>query len=145
MNTIQIIRIENDLIVFGRQVKTFPLGISEAFDELVNTLPDGANRSYYGISYLDKNGGVVYIAAAEEKLKGEAELHGYEAYKIDKGEYRAVMIKNWRPKTNMIKDVFEDILSDYPPDAPVPCVEWYKNDEEMFCMVRINSTVLQKK
>jgi hypothetical protein len=60
--------IESDLTVFGVQVKTFPLGIGEAFDQLIQLLPGGFDRSFYGISFLSKAGTMVYIAAATENL-----------------------------------------------------------------------------
>lgn len=37
-----------DLTVIGVQVKTFPVGIKEAFGSLMKTL--GNDRDYYGIS-----------------------------------------------------------------------------------------------
>ncbi len=69
--------IENDLKVFGVQVKTFPLGIGEAFDKLVKMLPGGFDRSFYGISYMEGDK-MIYYAAAEENMPGEAEKYSCE-------------------------------------------------------------------
>jgi hypothetical protein len=33
---------------------------------------NGFNRSYYGISYINDDGKIIYKAAAEEKYNGEA-------------------------------------------------------------------------
>ena len=70
--------LSNDITVFGIQVKTFPSGIGEAFDELIKKTGDRAGaRAYYGISEF-KDGKMIYYAVAEEKVKGEAKKYGYE-------------------------------------------------------------------
>lgn len=125
----------DDLRVFGVQVKTFPNGISEAFDSLVKMLSGRFDRSFYGISYVE-NDAMVYIAAAVEKYKGEAEKYNCKGYTIEKGEYLTETVNEWRKKTDRIGDVFHDMMRDARVDKTKPAVEWYKNDEEMLCMVR---------
>lgn len=132
--------LQTDLEVFGIQVKAFPKGIGEAFQALMKMLPGGFDRAYYGISYLAKDGAMVYIAAAIEKQEGEAEKYNCDRYIIEKGEYLAVTINSWRSKTDSIKDVFNSILKGSRADKTRPAVEWYKNDTEMMCMVKINSS-----
>ena len=129
-------KFENDLQVFGIEVKTFPNNIGNAFDELVKKTGDSAGkRNYYGISEF-KHGKMIYYATAEEKHEGEAEKYNYESLKIEKGEYLAETLKNWRDKTDCIKDVFTEMMRSDAVDKEKPCVEWYKNDEEMLCMMR---------
>ena len=124
--------------VFGVQVKTFPNGIGEAFDALVKMLPGGFDRSYYGISYMSNDGAMVYIAAAIEKEEGEAEKYNCERYTIEKGEYLAITVNDWRSKTDCIKDVFYEIIKDSRIDKTRPAIEWYKDEKEMICMVKMN-------
>ena len=129
-------KFEKDLNVFGIEVKTFPNGIGDAFDELVKKTGDNAGeRNYYGISEF-KNGKIIYYASAEEKREGEAEKYNYESLKIEKGEYLAEPLKNWRTKTDCIKDVFTEMMKSNDVDKMKPCIEWYKNDEEMLCMMK---------
>lgn len=128
-------RLKENLNVMGFQVKTFPEGIREAFDSLIETLPGALDRAYYGISYATDKG-FVYLATAVENYAGEAEQYNYERFFIEKGEYDAVTVKDWQKKTHTIKDVFAGMLPDHRPDKLRPCVEWYKNDDEMLCMVR---------
>jgi hypothetical protein len=130
--------ISRDLKVFGFRVKTFPMGIGEAFEELMKNLPPGDNRSYYGLSYCDAKE-VVYIAAAEEITEGEGGKYGYENFTIEKGGYITEAIDNWQQKTHCIKDVFAEMMKDERIDntKPVICVEWYKNMNEMLCMIKI--------
>ena len=128
--------LKNDIKVFGLHVQSFPNGIDKAFDELIKKIGDSAgNRNYYGISEF-KNGKMYYYAAAEEKQDGEAEKFNYESYTIKGGEYFTETLKNWRAQTNCIKDIFSEMMQDNRVDKMKPCVEWYKNDEEMLCMVK---------
>ena len=47
-NSMETIHLEQEVKVFGVQVKTFPMGIGEAFDQLIKMLPGGFSRSFYG-------------------------------------------------------------------------------------------------
>ena len=130
--------IQHDIRVFGRQVMTFPSGIKEAFDELVNAVSEGLNRSYYGLSHPDTRGNVMYYAAVEEYAVGEGKKLGYDYYTIGRGDYLCVTVKDWHSKTGCIKDVFHEMMQDKRVDNITPCVEWYKNDEEMVCMLKMS-------
>jgi predicted transcriptional regulator YdeE len=125
-----------DLKVFGVPVETFPQGIGEAFGAIMQKIPDGKSRSYYGLSNMDVNGKVFYYAAAEEKSPGEAEKYGYERYTIQKGDYLTEAVHDWRTKTSSIKDIFHEMMQDKRADITKPCVEWYKDDNEMICMLK---------
>ena len=127
--------LEQDLKVFGIQVKTFPNGIKEAFDGIINQLPREDRRQYYGISECT-NEGIIYIAAATETFEGEGEKYGYENYTVEKGEYLAETVYDWLNKTNCIKDIFEEMFTNPRANRLKPCVEIYKNDNEMVCMVK---------
>jgi predicted transcriptional regulator YdeE len=127
--------IKNNLNVMGFEVKDFPNGIGAAFDSLVAKIPGGFNRPYYGISTM--NGGkIIYIAAALEQDAGEAGKLGLTQYVIDKGQYLAVTVTDWRKKTDQINGVFHKMFEDKRAQKGAPCVEWYKNDEEMMCLVK---------
>ena len=128
---------DNDIKVFGLQLKTFPSGIDEAFDELIKTTGDSAGaRNYYGISdYID--GKMVYYATAEQKFTNEAKKYNYEELMIENGEYLGDAIYEWRSKTECIKEVFDKIIKDDRVNTTKPAIEWYKDDNEMICLVKI--------
>lgn len=128
--------LQNDLKVFGFQVNTFPYGVGEAFDRLIEMLPQEDKRPYYGISYC-LNGNINYIAAALETYDGEGNKYGYQNYTIERGEYLAAPFMVWTSKTGCIKDVFEEIIKDERADNTKPAIEVYKNIKEMVCMVKI--------
>ena len=123
-----------DLTVFGVQVKTFPDGIKEAFDGLMSSF--GNNRSYYGISWLDENDSVQYYAMAPETFKGEANKYQYEKLTITKGGYYTETIYNWLSKLDSIKETIHGLMPNNRPDKNNPCVEWYKSEDEMLCMIK---------
>ncbi len=130
----------HDIKVFGLQVKSFPAGIAEAFGELIKKTGDCAGaRSYYGIGYMTPDGQIIYKAAALEKYEDEAEKYNCERYTIEKGEYVTITLYGWQKKTDCIKDLFHELMRDNRVDKTKPCVEWYKDDNEMMCMIQTDS------
>jgi len=127
--------LQYDQKVFGIRVKTFPLGIGEAFGSLAEMISEGYDRSYYGLSQIS-DAEIIYIAAAEEKYEGEAQKYNCEEYTIEKGEYLMELIRDWRKKTDSIKDVFHEMMQDSRFDNTSQCIEWYKDDDEMLCLVK---------
>ena len=138
--TMDIFNLKTDLKVFGKQVKSFPKGIKETFDELIAMVPDGMQRSHFGLSYMTPEGKIIYYAASQEKEEGEAEKLNCERFIIEKGEYLTITIKHWMKKTGSIKNVFEEMMKDDRIDKTKWAVEWYKSDDEMLCMLRTTST-----
>ncbi|MEJ7645730.1 MAG: hypothetical protein WKF87_14140 [Chryseolinea sp.] len=130
--------LNDNLSVFGFEVTTFPEGIKEAFDTLMKMVPDGVDRSLYGISYMERDD-VRYHAAIIENFPGEAEKYNCRRYTVEKGEYMTTTVKDWIKKTHTIKDVFGAMLKDDCPTDVRPAVEWYINDDEMVCMIKMVS------
>ena len=125
-----------DLHLFGNRVHTFPIGIKESFDALIGMLPEGLERPYYGVSWME-DGEVIYYTMAAEKFPGECRQYNCEVnLNIEKGEYLAVTVRDWMSKTDSIKDVFDGLMKDKRVVMGAPCVEWYKSDEEMVCMMK---------
>ena len=133
----QTYKLQNDVKTFGFRVETFPNGIGEAFHQLVKLFPAGERRSFYGLVESGKNGNISYYALAEEKFDGEAKRYNYPVKVIEKGNYLAVPVKDWRSKTDSIKDIFAEMMEDDRVAKGKPCVEWYKSEDEMLCMVPI--------
>lgn len=130
----EIIPLKKDIKVFYSDVPGFPNGIKEAFDELYQK---GGGRDYYGISYMDEQGKVIYKAAAAEQYDGEGKELGFEkAMSIQKGDYLTLTYRNWMQAPHKIKDYFEQLMQDPRFDDTHPCVEWYKSDDEVWIMVK---------
>lgn len=122
---------------FGINVTTFPLGVSEAFASLIAMTGDAAGvRNYYGISEF-KNGVMHYYAVAEEKFSGEAKKYNCEKQTIESGNYLGIALRDWRENLGSIKDLFGRLLGDARANNKKPAIEWYKNDDEMLCLIQV--------
>lgn len=134
----ELINRENDVRVFCNTVPTFPLGIRQAFDSLIKLVNGPAGRDFYGISYLDDQGKIVYKVAVSA-LDSEGPSKFGEPFTIKKGTYLGETLHGWMDNTNQIKDVFMKMMDDVRMDRSYPCIEWYKTDEEMICMVKVGA------
>ncbi len=132
--------LNDDIKIFCVTAKSFPEGIMEAFTTLEKMLPTINGRIFYGISYKNKDGSIGYKAAVAESFEGEGEKYNCETFIITRGEYLTETIMNWRNNIPAIGSAFQMLLSDPRLDNSFPCVEWYKSDVEVMCMVRINAT-----
>jgi hypothetical protein len=134
-------QLKSDITVFGFEVKTSPIGIGEAFDKLVNNIPGGFSRDYYGISFLNSENKMVYLATALEKEHGEAENINAIGTPLKKVITWLKQYGIGRKKTDLIKDVFKGLFNSYSRDLQRgPCIEWYKDNNEMLCMVKLAQT-----
>ena len=132
----ETIKLRENISAFGFRLHSFPDGIKDAFDNLMNLVPDGIDRTYYGISYMSGDE-VIYHVAVQELNAGEAERYNCERYTIEKGEYTADRVHQWMKKTHTIKDIFAEMLKDECPVSSRPAIEWYLNDDELICMIRM--------
>ena len=130
-----------DTKVFCTIAKSFPEGIQEAFLTLEKMLSK-EGRTFYGISYKNDSGVIVYKAAVSEIFSGEAETHGFENFVIKQGEYLTETIRDWMKHSEKIGETFAALLKTPDYDDTYPCVEWYKSDKEVMCMVRIKTGVV---
>ena len=125
--------LQKDIHVFGFRVMSSGEGIGEAFEKLVGMLPEGVDRPYYGISKLTPQG-LIYIATALETFEGEGEKYKCIRYVIEKGTYLTLTLRDWRMKTERIKELMYILAHTSAADHATPCIEWYKDDNEMVCM-----------
>src|SRR4051812_7264772 len=104
VNSMELIELKNDLNVIGLELEKFPNGISELFDELINRVPEGFNRSFYGLSHMGKDGGMVYRAAAEARNNNEWQILNLNQYVIEKGKYLSIPVLDWRKNLQKINE-----------------------------------------
>jgi hypothetical protein len=134
----EIYTLKNDLKIFCVTAKSFPYGIKQAFGLLINRLPSTDGRTFFGISFQDKAGDMIYKAAVLELFEGEAEKLGCEKFTIEKGEYLAETLKDWKKDESMIGLTFRK-FSESKYNATFPCVEWYQ-DNDVMCMVKLEKS-----
>jgi hypothetical protein len=124
----------DDVYLICYQAKTFPAGIQEAFDTLQQAVPGCEKRSWYGISYQNAAGEIVYKAAINKLTPDEQ--HPFEDFTVTKGAYLTEEITDWMKNPAQIGEAFMKMLADPRLDVGFPCVEWYYGDN-VLCLVRI--------
>jgi hypothetical protein len=132
--------LDSDVKVFCATAKTFPHGIVEAFKTLENLDPSICERPFYGISFQDDGGKIVYKAAVAEEFEGEGSKYGCETFVIRKGKYLAITLFDFMENIDVIPKAFQKLLADPGMDTNFPCVEWYKSSREVLCMVRVRQS-----
>ncbi len=128
--------LEEDVKVFCATAKSFPENIQEAFITLEKMLSK-EGRTFYGISFKNEKSVVVYKATVSESFKGEAKKYGFESFMITKGAYLTETITEWRKKTRAIVNAVHKLHADPNSDDSFPCVQWYKSNKEVMCMVKV--------
>ena len=82
----------------------------------------------------------MYRAAAEEMHAGEAELSNCETLLILKGQYITIDIADYANDIQAIGEAFRVLLAHPGIDHEDGyCVEWYRNDKDVRCMVRLKN------
>lgn len=136
----EIKNLKDDANVFYITADSFPLGIKAAHEKLHSLLPrDG--RRFFGISYPDKTGSIIYKAAAEESYNGEAEKYGLETFIIKKGDYISETLIDWQKDEGQVAVTFKQLLADPRRDNNGYCLEIYPNDSDIICMIKLNNKI----
>lgn len=136
----EIYHIPHNIKVFGNVVEGFPAGVGEAFHNLIQKIPAGNERVYYGISWCIGND-ITYIAAAEQKSEDEPATYNCDSYTIEKGDYICIGVDDWQSKVSCIKDYFSEIMKDEKANNKSPAIEIYKNDKQLLCLVAIKRSL----
>lgn len=131
----EIYNLKDNIEVFYVTADKFPEGIEAAHKKLHSILNDGKMRKFFGISYPNENGNIIYKAAAEELFPGEREKYGLEGFTIRKGDYISKTLLNWQSDVTQVSKIFQELLKDKTIDKTGYCLEMYINDNDMICMV----------
>jgi len=119
--------------VFCVEAESFPKGIKAAFEKL-NSVTDMNQRNVFGIS-KPYNGSIRYRAAASENFEGEGTQLGYPTFTIEAGNYLGETLDNWQQNEMLIMSIFNRLIADKQLDGSAHCIEWYKSDTELLCLV----------
>lgn len=128
----------DDITAMYITASSFPDGVLAAHQKLHSLVPmsESPERKYFGISF-PIDGTIIYKAAAEELMDGEAKQHGLETYLIKKGEYTSLDIHDYMKNLSAIGEAFNELLENPYIDPNGACVEWYISDKDVKCMVRL--------
>jgi hypothetical protein len=129
--------LENDIQTFCITAKSFPTGVQQAHQTLHTLLPFEPERKYFGISYPDKQGNIIYKAAANELVAGDLSKHNLESFLIKKGKYIYINIENFMNDIPAIGKAFQELIVQPGIDPNGCCIEWYLDQKNVKCMVRL--------
>ncbi|WP_462251592.1 hypothetical protein [Ferruginibacter sp.] len=129
--------LDKSIKVFYITATSFPDGILAAHQTLHTLVNATGSRNFFGISYLGKEGKIIYKAAAEEAYEGEAEKLGCETFIISEGNYISKTLKNWMKDETIVAKTFQELLLHPRLDKKGFCLEIYLNDTDMLCLVKI--------
>jgi hypothetical protein len=128
---------ENDITVYCITASSFPAGVSAVYDKLHTLYPPGNGRTYYGISYPDGNGPLVYKAAVSLADKDEIPGQDFEPFIIKKGLYKSKVIYNFMQDVQSIGRLFQQMIATPDIDPGGYCLEMYLNPTDVRCMVKL--------
>ena len=136
--------IDRDIKVLCIAASAFPEDVQMAHKKLHSLFPATERRTFYGISYPDKSGNIIYKAAADQLIEGEATQFNLETFTIRKGNYISEVLKDWRKDEISVRKTFKKLLSDQRIDKKGYCLEIYLNENDMRCLVPLDASYAQK-
>src|SRR5260221_13741421 len=131
--------LKDDIKLLCVDATSFPEGIEAAQQKLHSLLSITNNRRFFGISYPQGGGKIIYKAAVEESFKGESDQLNLDTFVVKKGEYKGSRVVHYQDHIDSLGKTFQKILTDPRIDPNGCCVEMYLNDEDVQCMVRLDS------
>lgn len=133
----ETIKLDKPVKVFYITASSFPEGIGAAHQRLHELVGESEKRTFYGLSRPENNNGIVYKAAAGEITPGEGSALGCETMEIAAGNYVSIMLNDYLKDIPAIDAAFKKLLSQPGLDPQGYCVEWYVNERDVRCMVRL--------
>lgn len=127
--------LDHTIKVLCIQAASFPNGVLAAHQKLHALLGKEKERKYFGISYPEKPGSIIYKAAAEEKTADEAAQLHCESFTIKEGMYHCIFIENFMQDISSIGKAFQQLLMQRDIDPDGYCLEMYEGDTAVRCLV----------
>ena len=131
--------LDQNIKVICVQANAFPNGVFAAHQKLHALLGDEKERKYFGISYPEKPGSIIYKAAAEERIPDEGASINCESFVIEKGMYHCIFIKNFMQDIASIGKAFQQLLMQPDIDPKGYCLEIYEGDNDVRCLVPLKN------
>lgn len=133
----EINTIPQDITVYCLTASSFPAGVAEIYDKLHATYPPGNGRTYYGLSWPDGKGSLVYKAAVSLSAGDEIPGSPFEPFVIKAGRYKSEIIHNFMQDVQSIGRMFQQMIQDSQIDPNGYCLEKYLNPTDVQCMVKL--------
>lgn len=135
MNPIEEVIIKVPITLAVEESEDFGKGIIEAFVRLAEKLEhNGERRESYGL--ISKNNQVMtYHAGFTLTSENEAKLKQIPVIEIPAGIYHAIRIDHWNQHLQYIGPAFDQLIKSGTVDISSPCIEYYKTETELVCMI----------
>lgn len=117
---------------------SFPRGVKLAHETLHGLTGSDRTLDYFGISFPDKNGAIIYLAGAAAREGTLPPLPGTESFTVRKGKYLGAEIEDYMRRIHEFGTTFEALLKDPRIDPAGYCLEWYLDDARCLCLVKLN-------
>lgn len=130
-------KIQHEITVYCIQAISFPDGVKKAHEKLHSLVPFSSDRNYYGISFPNEKGEIIYKAAMTELKEGELSAHDLAKFIIPKGEYVCEIIRDFMKDVSAIGNTFQKMIQHPNIDPKGFCLEWYVSDSDVRCMVKL--------
>lgn len=128
--------VEKDIPVMYVTADSFPDGIMAAHHTL-HSIVTARDRIFYGVSFPNRNGVIIYKAGVEQLSEEEAKGLGLETYTIRQGKYNSIVLKDYFKRPEQIGEAFQQLLESPNLDPKGACVEMYIGERDVRCMVRV--------
>lgn len=129
--------VKENINILCLPAQKFPDTIAETHHQLREMIPHKEGRRFFGLSRPNANGVVGYAAAAEQLETSEADILGLQEYTVPEGTYYCITLSNLSKDTAAISQAFDEILKQPDIDPNGFCLEWYPNETDIHCMVRL--------
>jgi hypothetical protein len=130
------VHLKNNIPLFCITADSFPDGVPHAWHHLHRLLEDTTGRTFYGISYKNEHGAIVYKAGVAEAAAGEGDRYGCEPFVIPCGQYLSETVTDFSKQLHQIGNTFQTLLAHQACATDTVCVEWYCNDRDVVCLVK---------
>ena len=128
--------VEKDIPVMYVTADSFPDGIMAAH-HILHAIAAVKGRVFFGISFPNKKGEIIYKAGVEQFSEQEALALGLETYIIRQGSYNSIVLKDYFKQPATITEAFQLLLASPNLDPLGACIEMYLGERDVRCMVRL--------
>ncbi len=130
---------DTDIPVICITATGFPDGVLAAHQKLHTLVAGRGKRKYFGISYPEEAGNIIYHAAAGAIVAGEAAALHCSSFTIRKGSYNSIFIQDFMTDIPAIGNAFRQLLALPGIDPNGYCLEMYEGENDVRCMVPLKN------
>lgn len=126
---------ENDIVLACKKASKFPEGIKEAFETLHASIPFSTDRKFLSISWMNASNEIIYLAGAE--ILANESFPELETFTFKKGKYRGTILEDFMKDIPKMGLLFQELCRDPELDPKGYCVEWYFNEGDVKCFIKL--------